>query len=620
VVCCLYYNGYMPEEIADPRLQKAIDAIEKHDLAEARRLLSQLLKDDRDNKEAWLWMSAAVETVKERTYCLKELLRLDTANRAARFGLQMAGELPYDPSLAIPYEKQVRDWKKKYEPPQPPKKPKSRAWRQALIFVFLLAAFVVAGYYLVTLTLGRRSAKPTYMNIMRSTATPSATPSPGIGTPLGTAGGPAPLAMSLAATYTPTPLFMETPHPMLEAYSAGLRAYARGDWEEVIAYMQQVLQAEPGALDARYLIAEAYRFEGNYSRAISDYTDLIKTDANFAPAYLGRARARLAADATRWNECESDLRQAIKIDPDLGEAYLEMGAVQVEHDQVEDGLANLATAGQLLPDSPLVHYYRAIGYQAEGDLDLALEEAQAAFTLDITHLPTYKLMGELLQANDQVKESLEPLQTYVLYVQDDPSAYLLIGQAYASNGDNASALEAFDTALQLSPDDPGLRVQRGYAYLNLHDGQSALDDFEYAMDHYYVSLVSFDANLGKGRAYLELEQYGNAYIQFNKTDAYARSDAQKAQLYYWRALSLEGLGETNAAILEWNRMLNLPTGAVPEEWRATAREHIAELKLPTATNTLRPTWTLTPTRTLRPTFTLTPTRTPRPTFTRTPTP
>ncbi len=595
----LIYNQHMPEEITDPRLQKAIDAIEKHDMLQARTLLSQLLKDDRDNKEAWLWMSAAVETVKERTYCLKELLRLDPKNRAARFGLQIAGELPYDPSLAIPYEKQIRNWKKQYEAAPPPKKPRSKALRQVLIFVTMLAVFVVAGYYLVTLTIGRKTDKPTYTNIMRSTATPSATPSPGIGTPSSTPPGADPLWMQLNATYTPTLLYVQTPHPMLEAYSAGLRAYERSDWEELINYMEQVLQAEAGALDARYLIAEAYRFQGNYTRAINAYTDLIESESYFAIAYLGRARARAAADAERWSEAMSDLRQAIRLDPEMGEAYLELATLQIQHNQLEDAFTNLSTAGQLLPNSSLVHYQLAVAHQVQGDLDQALAEIQIAKDLDITHLPTYRLMGELLQADGQIAESLEPLQTYIQYVRDDASAYILVGEAYAANGENDAALDAFNTALQLAPDDPDVLVQRGYAYLALNDGEAALEDFETAMNRFYIALISFDANLGKGRAYIMLEQYGNAYIQFNKTDAYARTNYQKAQLYYWRAISLEGLSEVTAAIKDWNNLLNLPADAIPEEWRTTATAHIALLKLPTATNTRRPTFTFTPTRTPR---------------------
>jgi hypothetical protein len=41
--------------------------------------------------------------------------------------------------------------------------------------------------------------------------------------------GPTPLWMLMEATYTPTPLYVNTPHPISEAYRIGIRAYQRGD-------------------------------------------------------------------------------------------------------------------------------------------------------------------------------------------------------------------------------------------------------------------------------------------------------------------------------------------------------------------------------------------------------
>ena len=218
----------------DPRLQQAIDLIDQGDKLQARTLLTQLIKEDKFNPEYWLWMSGVVGSVKERIYCLKEVLKLDPENRAARFGLQMVGELPKDPSLAILYEKQKRNWQKLFEPPPPPKKPKKKVVGKVLAFVGMLVALGVTGYFLVTLTIGRFPTAPTLGSIMGSTATASLTPSPGPNVPTGTQTGPEPLWMQLKATYTPTPLYMATNHPLLEAYSTGMRAYLRGDWQNVI--------------------------------------------------------------------------------------------------------------------------------------------------------------------------------------------------------------------------------------------------------------------------------------------------------------------------------------------------------------------------------------------------
>ena len=90
--------------------QEAQTALGSGDRARARDLLTRLIKADAANSLYWVWMSAAVETSKERIYCLNEALKHDPQNLAARRGLIGLGALPPDPALVIPLEKQRRDW------------------------------------------------------------------------------------------------------------------------------------------------------------------------------------------------------------------------------------------------------------------------------------------------------------------------------------------------------------------------------------------------------------------------------------------------------------------------------------------------------------------------------
>lgn len=610
----------------DPRLQQVIDLIDHGDKLQARTLLTQLIKEDKYNPDYWLWMSGVVGTVNERIFCLKEVLKLDPENKSARFGLQMVGELPKDPGLAVPYEQQKRNWQKLFEPPPPPPKPKKKVVGKVLAFIGMLAVLGTAGYFLVTSTIGSFRAAPTLRSIMGATATASATPSPGPHEYTPTPSGPQPLWMQLKATYTPTPLYMATDHPLLEAYSTGMRAYLRGDWPNVINYMQQVIDAEKNAIDAEYLIGEAYRFMGQHGKALETFNDIIKKDPAYAPAFLGRARTRLAGNIGKWQLAQTDLEEAIRLDPNLGEAYLELGGLLAMHDSPEEALELLDTAGMLLPESPQVYFYQGMAYLDLNNTTAALKAAKKANDLDVTYLPSYYLLGMAYQAEGRIAASLSSLETYVAYEKNDAEAFALLGVAYGASGDDERALEAFARAIQLDAQSTDSYLQRGTLYLRLENGEKALADFQKAWS---FNTRSYAANMGIGRAYYILNQYGNAYIQFSKTESLADEDSQKAGLYYWRALSLEGLEENSAAILDWQRMLKLPEDVITAAQKATAEEHIALLNQPTETATGTPTKTLTPTRTplpgkesptpAVPTGTQTPTPTVTPTV-KTPTP
>ena len=61
------------------------------DAADGKGDPDRLLKTDQSNASYWIWMSAAVDTTKERIYCLETALRLDPQNAIAKRGLVLLG-------------------------------------------------------------------------------------------------------------------------------------------------------------------------------------------------------------------------------------------------------------------------------------------------------------------------------------------------------------------------------------------------------------------------------------------------------------------------------------------------------------------------------------------------
>ncbi len=68
-----------PAEQID-RLLDAVDHIREGDRQAARPILQQLIRDDSDFEDAWLWMSVAVEHVDQSMVCLENVLRVNPRN------------------------------------------------------------------------------------------------------------------------------------------------------------------------------------------------------------------------------------------------------------------------------------------------------------------------------------------------------------------------------------------------------------------------------------------------------------------------------------------------------------------------------------------------------------
>ncbi|HAY85776.1 MAG TPA: hypothetical protein DCY42_12900, partial [Chloroflexi bacterium] len=66
--------------------QEAVEALGQGDKGRARDLLTRLLESDQNNPQYWIWMSAVVDSAKERIYCLQTALNLDPENTTAKRG------------------------------------------------------------------------------------------------------------------------------------------------------------------------------------------------------------------------------------------------------------------------------------------------------------------------------------------------------------------------------------------------------------------------------------------------------------------------------------------------------------------------------------------------------
>lgn len=607
----------MADEV-DTLFQEAVESLRVGERSRAKDLLTRLLKTDQNNVNYWIWMSAAVETVKERVYCLQTALNLEPENATAKRGLILLGALPPDENVQPFPVNRPRAWEEQLilaqERPEEKKPLLSRPLARlagmgalgavlcGLVFVLFILPGIPRTAVIATYTYG---PSPTY-TLTPTALNATARPSP-------TYIGPTPLWASLPATYTPTPWYNPTPRQPQsgDMFRAALSAYERGDWAGFTGFMQQIADVEPEAADPWYFIGESYRFQEKYQEALDAYDRAIALNPDFGPAYTGRARVNLALKPNA--DVLEDLDTAIRKDPAFVDAYLVRAAYKTDHGDPEGALIDLKTAEELAPNSALVHYEYARAYVALEEPERALASAKRSNELDLTIIPVYLLLGNVYTANDMPEEAMDALQTYVTYAEEDDFTLFLQGKLSYHAGDYETALEKLDRSIELK-NNPEARFYRGLTYIKLERWPDAAYELRVAVQTFPES---FEVRIALAEAFLLNNDSGNAYLQAEQSFSLAKTDEQRAQVYYWRAKSLDEMGQLAQAKRDWEALLALPTKAVPAAWRTEARARVAALTTPSAT----PTVTRTPSSTSTPKpGTRTPTRTPAPSPTQTPTP
>jgi tetratricopeptide (TPR) repeat protein len=580
-------------------------------------------------------MSAVVDTQKERSYCLQTALRLDPDGNATRQGLILAGGAQPDERV-VPRPSPRRRWEVRTL--EVPADGIRGLWANPVMRFSILAGAGLVLVVLVALGIFLQSSRnpvaaarrtrtpgpaatytptPTYLRLSTDTPAP-ATPRPT---------GPLPLWMSLEATYTPTPFTVSTPHPISEAFRAAMTNFSEGDWSNALRFFEQAAGVEPQAADIQFYLGETYRLMGSLEQAVEAYGQAIELNRDFAPAYLGRVQARRAAG--ELGDLRGDLDEALLIDPNLGTAYLERAALSLEEEDLEAAQEDLLSAAELLPDSPLLAYYNALYGFEIGEINQALRDARRANLLDETHLPTYRLWGELALVNNEPAEAAEALGTYLIYQPQDAGAWVLIGQAHLAQEEYSQALKSVENALSINRSTPGVYYLRGLIQLEQGEGQKAVNDLMAARQQ---EARSFEIDLALGRALIAAGRLEEGLPVLRSLASLAENDAQRAQLYYYRAQAYEQDEDWSAALSDWQELLALPEDVFPRQWLRQSEVRVATLTAPTATSsatsTATPTATRTPAPSLTPTATRnairtpTPTRTPTRTLapTRTPTP
>jgi tetratricopeptide (TPR) repeat protein len=603
---------------ASSMLTEAIAAARAGERSRARELLSRLLRSESSNVEYWIWMSSVVDSERERIYCLESALRLDPTNRAAMRGLVVLGaRKPDQTELAsaagIPKRKVER--KTPIVPEAPKPKPKDPfPWQLvasgglgllAIVILVALAIFVVPRVLALFQTRTFQPAAELPPPSPTATATPkpgtpTATPLPAatriVRTPIPTVVASTPLSLLVASTATPTPVYGVTPHAF-EAYQTGINALIRGDYEMVLEQMEQVIEADPNSADAHYFRAEAYRYLDQIGNALQAYDRAVTMNSEYAAAYLGRGRALLTRDQ---DAAEEDFNTALRIDPGLTEAYLELGRLYTERGSLLKLQAVMSNALERGVDTPMIYIYLSDAQRRLGEYDEALELALEGSANDPALLQGYLAVGQAyvvlgINSFDEThfNSALWPLQTYLAYSPDDHVGWATFGRALVGAGDFEQALAALNRAIELAERNVAALIARGVLFYEIGDYTRSLEDLTSARR---FSSPTYELYMTTARTNQSLRDFEAAFDFANQAIEKAKDEPKfnyremkVAEAYALRALIAESIGDQEMrdyAILNWEWLLSLSN--VYPDTRQMAEQHLAELtgEAPTRTPTV----------------------------------
>ena len=282
---------------------------------------------------------------------------------------------------------------------------------------------------------------------------------------------------------------------------------------------------DPQAYDA-YLRGRLYwTNRGDIHKSISAYQQAIDKDPKYALAYAGLARAyallgQVPYDDLRPADAKPKAReaaeQAIRLDPQLGEAYSVLANVSFSYDWDFDAAEReFQRAFALNPNDATAHLWYSHYCMMRNRLPEALQENARTLDLDPASPLFNTVRAEILynarqydSAIDQASRTIEQYPTYWL-------AYIWLGSAYREKHMYAEALQQFAAGRKVSGDHPVFIALQGHALGLAGDRAGALNaatELQHLSQSRYVSPLYFAAvDIGLGQKKSALDFLDKAY-------------------------------------------------------------------------------------------------------------
>lgn len=279
-----------------------------------------------------------------------------------------------------------------------------------------------------------------------------------------------------------------------------------------------------------------------------------------------------------WDVALAEYQTALadKPDPEVQfAAVVGIGRVQFlmgEYDEALETLQNLVEGEPEAPLAPEAYFFLAQAHTALGNDSEAAEAYRGYLELrpGIIASYVYERMGDALFAAGDYGAAIQEFQNALQAprLTQDLSIDIKIAQSYAMQGDYATAIIGYRDIYARSSNDfikAQMDLLIGRAHTELDQMEQAYDAYLDAVENYPQAGDSYSAlltlvndgipvdELDRGLVDYYAGQYGVALAAF---DRYLVSEPEDMAIgYYFKGLSLNGLGEHRDAILEWDKVI-----------------------------------------------------------------
>ena len=231
--------------------------------------------------------------------------------------------------------------------------------------------------------------------------------------------------------------------------------------DEAVLAFEKTLKLSPANILAKYQLAELAKNQGRLEEALAFYEAVVKGNDQFTAAYLGMGEVSMQLE--QMDKAEGALKQALEIQPRIGRAYFLLAQIYREAGELEKAEQALEEQNQessrVYVRDPLNEQVRALGRQGE----------------------QWMQRGDRALRAGEIGEALDAYMQAVAFSPRDFNAIAKLGNAHLQNGEAAKARELYQQALDINPSNALLLFNLGSSWMEVGNFSEAQNYFEKAL-------------------------------------------------------------------------------------------------------------------------------------------
>ncbi|THB69365.1 MAG: tetratricopeptide repeat protein [Desulfovibrio sp.] len=329
-------------------------------------------------------------------------------------------------------------------------------------------------------------------------------------------------------------------------------AYAeQGDYSRAVTlYTQAIDSGELGQAELEQAHVErgmALFNAGEYEAAAQDFSTVLAMNPDRINCY--GARARCWRELENYPQAESDLARAMEQDPDNPEYYETRAGLRSVQGDVQGALDDYLKVAELNPAEAHLAYLNCAGLGImTGDNRLIYDYATKALDLDPSLTKAYIFLAEALMARGEIDQAMESLEKALELDPQCAEAYSTRGVIHRRLGQLEQAYDDYGRAIEFNPDDPWTWTRRGNLLREMERYEEAVADYDQAVllapsPLFYYNRVG---------CLIRMEEYERAVEDCNRVLA---EEPENSRAYFARGHALWELGDPQAALEDFTLAL-----------------------------------------------------------------